>query len=210
MTDLQTLLERAVDLPADVDVAGDLRRGHRALTRRRRTVLGGSAALLVGAGTAVTTYPHVHQTQVVAADHDDAITAGAFQLPSIPDGWEVMAANVSRVVMAPAGTPKQSFDDPKAVIQVLGNLLVDYRTFRPPRDSQTLEYDGRTFYEVVEPPYPAKGYPKGTPPRQLAVRDASGHWLWLQEATRLRWSWEQMAGYLDGVVVQPDAVPDHG
>lgn len=205
MTDLQTLLERAVDHAPDVDVAADLRRGHRAVARRRRAILGGSAALVLGVGAAAAAYPSVHEHQAAASHRADGVPAGAFVLPSVPDGWEVQAADDSRVLISPAGLPKQSFEDPQSNIRVLGRLFLHLRSLAPPKDSRTLSYDGRTFYDVESGPYPARGYPQGAPPRQLVVRVQSGGWLWLQEAPRLGWTLTQMAEFLDGITVEPGA-----
>ena len=52
MTALQDLLDRASGEAIDVDVAADLRRGHRALTRRRQRVAAGVTGGLVAAGAA--------------------------------------------------------------------------------------------------------------------------------------------------------------
>ena len=205
MTDLTTLLERAAERPADVDVAADLRRGHRALRRRRRVLAAGSAALVLGAGAGVATYPRLQHPRVVQADQGNGVAAGGFVLPSIPDGWELQAVDSSRALMAPDGTPKQRFDDPHASIQVDGNLLIYLRRVHPTRNSRTLEYDGRTFYVLPDTPYPPHGYPKGSPPQQLAVQIPSRGWLWLLEAPRLGWTLQQMVQYLDGVEVTSSA-----
>jgi hypothetical protein len=206
MTDLHSLLEGAVDGPIATDVACDLRRGRRAAVRRRRRLLGGAAVLVLAGGAGAAASGGLVGSSIDAAHRPDGIRAGAFVLPPLPEGWAVQAADSSRVLVSPEGLPKKDFGDPGASIRIMGNLFVALRAHVPPRDSPTVRYHGRIFYDIESAPYPAQGYPKGTPPRQVAVRAPSGGWLWLQEAPRLGWSLEQMVEFLDGVVIGSDAV----
>jgi hypothetical protein len=196
MSDLQTLLSRAVDQRVDVDVVADVRRGRTALRRRRVTVAAGVAATLLVVGGATTALVRPSALPLRPAHTVTAtVHAGAFEVPPPPDGWSVWHTSPSIVVIAPDGTPPP---DPKVGVQVMGNLAIYLRDGSDsPKWGPTIEYDGRSFFDNEHPGADV----------QVGFQEPSGDWLVLQEAPTLHWTVQHMIEYLDAVVVSPDAVP---
>jgi len=200
MSDLQTLLESAVDHWVDVDVAADLRRGRSALRRRRLTLGGGIAAALLVAGGTLSAFGGPSEPSTAPSHVTNAsatVHAGAFEVPPPPDGWSVWQADSSYVLIAPDGTPPPR--DPGIVV-VGGKLGITFMTDAngSPKAGPTIDYDGRTFFYNES---------TGGPAAQVGYEVSSGRWLVLQEAPALHWTVRQMIAYLDGVLVTPDAVP---
>jgi hypothetical protein len=203
MSDLQTLLDGAVDHHVDLDMAADLRRGRSALRRRRFTVTAGvAAALLVLGGTATAIVRPSMLPLRPAHTITATVHAGAFVIPPPPDGWSVQAADASLVVIAPEGLPKVDLSDPALNLRIAGKLSIDLVPggIDSPKAGPTIEYAGRSFYDTEH----------GGAGTQVGVQEPSGAWLVLQEAPSLHWTVQQMIRYLDAVVVTPDAVPDPG
>jgi hypothetical protein len=126
------------------------------------------------------------------------VDAGAFEIPTPPDGWGVQAAGTSLVVIAPEGLPKVDLSDPNLNLRLMGKLVIElHGRFDRVDNGPQIHYDGQTFYDVRSDPRV----------RQVSVQEPSGNWLVLQEAPRLSWSLQQMVEYLDAVVVTPDAQP---
>jgi hypothetical protein len=199
MTDLHALLDREVDHAVEVDTVADVRRGRAALRRRRRVVVAGAVAGVLVLGGGLTAYARSTAVPTAVSPTDDGtVHAGGFRIPAPPEGWSVQAADESRVVVAPDGSPKTDFDDPHLQLPVMGKLLVHLQhTGLPVDSSTTVELDGRTFYV-----YPGGG------PLQVGVPEPAGGWLILQDAPRLHWTTQQLVDYLDEVEVLPDAAPD--
>jgi hypothetical protein len=202
MSDLQTLLDGAVDHHVDLDVDADLRRGRSALRRRRLTFVAGvAAAVLVIGGT----FAGLARSSVLPLQPSHSKTAtvhaGAFVIPPPPDGWSVQAADASLVVIAPDGLPKVDLHDPNLNLPVAGKLVINLVPggIDSPNRGPTIEFDGRSFFDNER---------GGSNTTQVGVREPSGAWLVLQEAPSLQWTVQQMIEYLDAVVVTPDAVPD--
>jgi len=196
MSDLQNLLEDAVDHRVDLDVAADLRRGRSALRRRRLSVGGGiAAAVLVTGGTLSGLVGPSEPSTAPSHATNANVHAGAFEVPPPPDGWSVWRADSSYVLIAPDGTPPPQ--DPKIVVVggKLGISLVS-DAHGSPKAGPTIDYDGRAFYDNESPGSPT----------QVGYQVSPGRWLVLQEAPALHWTVHQMIAYLDGVVVTPDAV----
>ena len=197
MSDLQTLLEDAVDHRVDVDVAADLRRGRSALRRRRLTIGGGIAAAVLVAGGTLSAFIGPSKPSMAPSHATNAtVHAGAFEVPTPPDGWSVWKADSSYVLIAPDGTPPH---DPKVVgVPVSGKLAISFSTDAngSPKAGPTIDYDGRSFFDNES----AGGA------TQVGYEVSPGRWLVLQEAPALHWTVHQMIAYLDGVVVTPDAV----
>jgi hypothetical protein len=203
MTDLQTLLEGAVDHHVGLDVAADLRRARSTVRRRRLTLVGGVAAALILLGGAATALVRPSVLSLHSADTVTAtVHAGAFVIPPPPDGWSVQAADESLVVIAPDGLPTVDLHDPSLNLRVAGKLSIHLVPggIDSPKAGPTIDYDGRSFFDNEH----------GGLGTQVGVQEASGDWLVLQEAPRLGWTVQQMVEYLDAVVLTPDAVPDPG
>jgi hypothetical protein len=199
MTDLQTLLDRAVDHHVDLDPAAAVRRGHAALRRRRRRVVAGvvAAAVLVVGGTTAYARPDVVH---LSPSHSGPTTAraGSFEIPSPPDGWSVQGADENLVVIAPDGLPKVNLHDPSLQLGVMGKLSIALMRGKA-TSGRPVTYDGRTFYDNEH---------AGGDSSLVSVDAPSGGVLVLQGAPSLHWTLQQKIQYLDGVVPLPGAVPD--
>jgi hypothetical protein len=198
MTGLTTLLEDAATHPETVDVTSDVRRGHRALHRRRvrvATGLTGGLAVLGVAGTATVHHLTRTSTVQVAAEPSGPVHTSYFDTPAPPEGWNLAAAGESFLTLARDGAADphpQVFDGKIALI-----------LYSPGQDmgfGSTVRYDGRTFYDNER----NDGYPI------LAVQLDDGRWLQLQYPDGAGLEKSQMIAYLDGVVVQPAATGSRG
>src|SRR3954469_10135201 len=109
MTDLEILLERAAGHPAEVDVAADLRRGHRAQRRRRNrlaagatgglAVLGGLGVLGVFGASVIPGHRHeVVAAPSVSSSGDQLLHTQYYDVPQAPPGWELVGGNAGNVV----------------------------------------------------------------------------------------------------------------
>ncbi len=188
MTGLQTLLEDAAEGSAAIDVAADLRRGHRALRRRRTRVAGGltsGLALLGAAAVPVVANLHQSSTTQPAADPQGPVHTAVFDAPPPPDGWRLAAAGEFFLTLARDGAPDphpQLFDDKIA--------LILYPLGEEMGNGSPIRYDGRTFYDNERNEDPI-----------LAVRLDDGRWLQVQYPASAGFEKSQMIAYLDGVVV---------
>jgi hypothetical protein len=210
MTELQTLLERAVDHEPEpvttLDLETDLRRGRSCLRRRRTQAAGALAAVLALGlvGTGIARSP----IQVLPAQHSDThlVPAGAFEVPTPPAGWAVQAAGASLVVIAPDDLPHVNLSTPTLRLRLQGKLVLEYQSGFDGsfRQGETIEHDGRAFYTWVNQPSP--DYPHDRATRMVSVRGPSGGWLVVQEAPALHWTTQQMIEFLDGVAVSQDAM----
>jgi len=195
MTEIQQLLERAVEHPGHVDPGPDVHRGHRALRRRRTRVAGGvvgGLALLGVVGSI--TWPHGHAT---GREVPPAAGAGGalvhtryYDVPQPPDGWQVGTSMPIAVTLVRAGvadTHPYLFDG--KVVVIIGSRG-ERLGFGP-----TTEYAGRTFYDNE----------RNADTSILAVRLQDGRFLQLQYPKSAGFSQSEMIRYLDGVVVNPGA-----
>ncbi len=198
MTGLTTLLEDAATHPETVDVAADVRRGHRALHRRRvrvATGLTGGLAVVGVVGTA--TVQHLTQTSTVqVADQPSGpVHTRYFDAPPPPDGWSVAAVGESFLTLARDGAP-----DPNPQVFEHKIAVILYSPGQDMSFGSTVRYDGRTFYDNER----NEGYPI------LAVQLDDGRWLQLQYPDSVGLEKSQMIAYLDGVVVKPAATGSGG
>jgi hypothetical protein len=205
--DVQHLLERAAGNP-DIDTTSgdaDLRRGRRALRRRRIAGATCAAAVVGVAGVGVTSLlePAGQETDVTAHEDLDAIMLVAYSgdQPSgydvelIPDGWEIQGASPQYLVIAPIGAEDQDANS------FVGKLLVMLRS-----ESDT----GPPFGHEI-PVGDRLGYLNPQPEATiLTYEDAAGNWVQVQVPSVLGWSDEQIADFAAGVTVTPDAAPRHG
>jgi hypothetical protein len=192
------MLEDAVDSPVTIDVAGDLRRGHRALRRRRTRVAGGLTGGLAALGVgAVPVVQHLHQTATIqaATDPSGPVHTAAFDAPPPPAGWSLAASGGAFLTLARDGVPDPY---PELFAHKIGIAL--HPVDQPMGFGSTLEYDGRTFYDNER----NEGYPI------LAVQLDDGRWLTLQYPDSAGLEKSEMRAYLAGVSVKPAACVGFG
>jgi hypothetical protein len=202
MTDIHDLLGRAVDDPIDVDTTADLRRGRRALNRRRtRMAAGVTGGLVAAVGGGYVALPQ-HQntvTTVSPADGPSSVDAVVqttyYEVPQPPAGWHVVGDRAQYVMITRDGSGVTSIDG--SFVGQLMILLADgHEKFGT---GQSVDYDGRTFYvnDVNDDS------------TILSVRTPGGDWLQAQYP-KATFTQHEMIAYLDGVVVGPDAKPALG
>jgi hypothetical protein len=191
MTGLTTLLEDAAAHPGPIDITADIRRGHRALRRRRIRVAGGltgGLAALAAAGTVTVEHLASSATVQAAAEPGGPVHTQYFDAPPPPQGWSVAAAGDSFLTLARDGVPDPHPQLFEHKIAVMVDAPGEWMGF-----GSTIRYDGRTFYDNER----NEGYPI------LAVKLDDGRWLQLQYPDSAGLDKSQMIAYLDGVVVQP-------
>jgi hypothetical protein len=203
MTALHDLLDRASGEAIEVDVAADLRRGHRALTRRRQRVAAGVTGGLVAAGVVgYAVVPRAHST-VAQRPSDPGPTALSpsppvepqfFDVPPPPAGWHVVGDTPQYVMIGRDG------GDTKVDSSFVGNLVVMLGDGSEHYgDGSPVHYDDRTFY-VNE---------QNDDATILAVRTPDGDWLQLQYPPS-EFGVPRMVVYLDGVVSKHGAEQAQG
>lgn len=204
MTDLYDLLERAAtDLsPVDLDVAGDLRRGHRALTRRRARWATGLTGGVVAAGLvgyAVVPRQQDATTTLRSADGPTSAPPVAptqfYDVPPAPAGWHVVGERAQYVMLTRDGSGVTSVDS-----TFIGQIVIGLTDGRENFDTgPSVRHDGRTFYVNDD----------NSDATILSVRTADGDWLQAQYP-KGDFSNGEMIAYLDGVVVKGGALPAFG
>ncbi|HEY3530966.1 MAG TPA: hypothetical protein VGK78_17610 [Nocardioides sp.] len=204
MTGLQTLLEEAAEHPAEhpagLDVAADLRRGHRALRRRRArwAALGVTGGLVV-AGGATYTALSVHHETTTEIQPTDGPTSSAplrttyFDVPTPPPGWHVVGDRPQYVMISRDGSDADLDTFAGQLVVMLSDGKEDYGV------GSVEHFDGRTFYVNTE----------NADDTILAVRADDGNWLQLQYP-RTAFEVHTMVVYLDGVRLKPGAQPALG
>lgn len=198
MTGLETLLEEAAQYPAEVDVTGDLRRGHRALRRRRTRIAAGLTGGLIALGAVgVSVLPlstaRDHVVQPTVDPGAPLVHTPYYEVPQPPSGWHVEGSRPDFVTLSRDGGANDSnienFD---------GKILIQLHAFGPGQwfgFGTTTQYDGRTFYDDQADPDKAI----------LAVRVAGRGWLRLEYPRSTGFDTQPMIEYLDAVVVLPAA-----
>lgn len=208
MTGLRDLLDQAATEPQEVDVAGDLRRGRRALTRRRTTWAAGVTGGVVAAGAvAYASLPWGHHesvTTVRPADGPSAppemVTGPFYDVPQPPSGWHLVGQRAQYVMITPDGSGVTSIDT--GFIGQIVVMLTDGHEHVENQPSQ--QYDGRTFYVNADTSDPSPDNMA-----TISVRSQDGNWLQVQFPTA-DLSIRDMVAYLDGVVVKSGAQPGLG
>jgi hypothetical protein len=223
MPGLHELLEDAVGDPVAVDLAADLRRGRRALARRRTGWAVGATGFVVAVGVVgYTAIPH-QQDSVTLQPADggagsdgpsdgpskapsDGPSSGTttaspfYDVPTPPDGWHVVGERAQYVMLTRDGSGVTSVDT-----GFIGQIVIGLTDGKEHFESQpSVQHDGRTFY-VNAAGEPGPGGEMGT----LSVRSVDGNWLQL-EFPRADFSVQDMVAYLDGVVVNHGALPAYG
>ncbi len=199
MTHLYDLLERSVDHRADVDVEADLRRGRRALRRRRSCIAAGVTGGLVAAGVvAYVALPPQQDSLRTVRPGDGATTSQPvqttyFDIPPAPSGWHVTGERPQYLMLGRDGTESR-LDD------FAGQLVVMLSAGREDFDNgPSVDHDGRTFY-VND---------RNGDATILSVRAPGGDWLQAQYP-KGAFTQQEMIAFLDGVVVEPGARPGLG
>jgi hypothetical protein len=203
MTDLHNLLARAVDDPIDVDTTADLRRGRRALNRRRTRVVAGVTGGLVAAGAWGYVALPRHQNAVTTVSPADGASSTApvvhttyYQVPQPPAGWHVVGERPQYLMISRDGT------DTTVGSSFIGQIIVGLTDGHERFDTgpSVQQGGGRTVYVN-------DGNPGVT---ILSVRTSPGG-PWLQaQYPNADLELKEMVDFLDGVVVGPDAEPALG
>jgi hypothetical protein len=192
MTGLHALLEEAVESPAEADVTADLRRGHRALRRRRtRAAAGLSGVALLGLG-AVPVAQHLHPSSAIqpVSEPSGPVHTDVFDAPPPPAGWVVADSGDNFLALAREGAPDPHPDVFAHKIAVLLHPAGQWMGF-----GSRISYEGRTFFDNER----NEGYPI------LAVRLHDGRWLQLEYPEGAGLEKSEMLAYLDRVVVRSRA-----
>jgi hypothetical protein len=204
MTELHDLLERAADDPriTGLEVTADLRRGRRALTRRRTRWASGVTGGVVAAGVVGYAVVPRHQDAVTtvrpAADptSDPTVVPMPFyDVPTPPAGWHVVGERAQYVMLTRDGSGVTSVD-----AGFVGQIVIGLARGKENFDKgPSVEHDGRTFYvnQINDDA------------TILSVRTAQGDWLQSQYP-KGAFSVDDMVAYLDGVVVEAAAEPASG
>ena len=208
MTGLRDLLEHAATEPGEVDVAGDLRRGRRALRRRRTTWAAGATGGVLAAGAvAYAGLPLRHHDSVTTvrpaaepSTSPEMLSGQFYDVPQPPSGWHLVGQRAQYVMLTPNGSGVSSIDT--GFIGQIVVMLTDGHEHFEGQPSQ--QYDGRTFYVNADTSDPSPDNMA-----TISVRDPSGDWLQIQFPTA-DLSIHDMIAYLDGVVVKSGAQPGLG
>jgi hypothetical protein len=204
MTELHDLLDRAASGMGGVelDVAGDLRRGRRALTRRRtRWATGVTGGLVAAGAVGYVVVPRQQDAVTTVQPADDptsdptVVPTPFYDVPTPPAGWHVVGERAQYVMLTRDGSGVTSVDS-----GFVGQLVILLTQGKESFDNgPSVQYDGRTFY-VNE---------RNDDATILSVRTADGDWLQSQYP-KDAFSVDDMVAYLDGVVVESGAEPSLG
>ena len=201
MTEIHDLLQRVVDDPVVVDVAADVRRGRRALTRRRTRlaagVTGGLVAVSAAGYAALPTRAPSHEASVqpMADPGAATVTTDFFAFATPPAGWHLTGADQSHVMISPDGT------HPDFQGGFEGQLIISLedKSFPMAFGSQIF-HNGRTFYDNEQNPGVTI----------LSVQADDGDWVQVQYPQQVGLDTPAMVDLLDSVVVKPGAVGARG
>jgi hypothetical protein len=203
MSELHDLLDRAT---ADatgigVDVESDLRRGHRALTRRRTGWAAGVTGAVVAVGAAgYTALPQGTHATVVqpaggstsAGPRTDLLHTPYYDVPPAPPGWHLVDGNRFDVVYRKDGDTRTALDaDFEQAILVYLQDRSD-----PVADGPAIDYDGRAFHEWSD---------GGAGLESMSVQLDDGDWLRMQYPQSAGFDSADMIAFLDAVVVKEGA-----
>lgn len=201
MNQMYDLLSRAVDEPVHVDPTADLRRGRSALNRRRtRLVAGFTGGLLAASAVGYAALPtrpaHERVVSPLAEPGPALVQTDYFAFAPPPQGWHVVGAQPSYVMIAPDGTTPPLIGGFEGKVMI----LLEDKAFPMDHGSQ-IPFDGRTFYDNEQ---------GGGGMSILSVQDASGDWVQVQYPQSAGFGRDAMLAFLDSVVVKADAVGGQG
>jgi hypothetical protein len=201
MNEIHDLLAHAVDEPIHVDPTADVRRGRRALNRRRTRlaagVTGGLVAVSAAGYAALPTHSAaVREVAPVADPGPTLVQTQYFAFATPPTGWHVVGAEPSAVMIAQDGTAAQL--DGSFVGKVM--ILLEDKSW-PMGYGTAIPFNGRTFFDNEQ---------GGDDMSILAVQDPGGDWVQVQYPRSAGFGRDAMLAFLDSVVVEPDAVGGKG
>lgn len=184
------------------DAAADLRRGHKALSRRRikRAALGGAAlTLAVGGafgGVALTSEPEV--TPIQAADNVRLVDYDGTQMPGytvakVPEGFVLQGSD--QFVLAVARP-----DDKSTISDFRDKIVVTL-------ESSTSSAENSTKTTVNGQPATLITTPDGATMLKYAYRDFT---VVIQMWNSIHLTDKQLVEFAEGVEVTADAKPSHG
>jgi hypothetical protein len=218
MTELKYLLDEAVPArPGEVvDPAADVARGRRHLHRRRLTVLGGAAAVVVAAPLAFTlaTAPGDPVVRPVARSTSTAGTrlpavdlvaytgkqVPGYRVSEVPAGWEIQGGNAFALALAPKNFPDRNTDSFAGKIVVM--LESEDVTAFP--DGAPITVDGRPGVWSTETTSPGHGT------QLLTFEGKDGRTVVVQVPTTLGWDAAHLARFGAGVEVLGNAAQGRG
>jgi hypothetical protein len=192
MTELHDLLESAVARPADLDVLGDIsadvRRGHRALGRRRHRSLAGGAvgvAMVTAVAVAGSQLPdHATDPQPGSRPHRSTpLPHYTLTLPALSGQYAMERVGSTVTIVAPG-----------AHVWRKKPLTIDLPHGSRPADAdQVVVRDGRRFYV----------YHAASGGLVVRVRNHQSGWTRLQVPAHVHWTVDRAVRFLAGVQVHP-------
>jgi hypothetical protein len=207
MTGLPELLDHAAGDAHEADITADLRRGRRALARRRTWWAAGVTGGLAVVGAVAAVDLSQSQTDVATPLPADSpstppalVTGQFYDVPQPPAGWHEVGQRAQYVMLTRDGSDVTSIDS--GFIGQIVVMLTDGKEHFENQPSQ--QYDGRTFYVNADTSDPSPDNMA-----TISVRDASGDWLQNQFPVN-DFGIHEMIAYLDGVVVKSGAQPGLG
>ncbi|KQO48258.1 MULTISPECIES: hypothetical protein [unclassified Frigoribacterium] len=206
MTNLTALMNNATSAhgrtPSDLEVHGDLTRAHRA-HKRRRSAFGVTGVAAAGATALAVGLPLTLGTTAATAtelvDYTGAQPAG-FVVEEIPDGWSLYVSNEGALVLTDDGSTSTDTEsvsvEGRILVSLVGGASVpDDVDARP----LTLDSGPATSYDLLG----ADGTPDGT--RGVLVPESSDTYLSVQIPSKLHWTDEMTARFVEGLDVTRDA-----
>ncbi|MFC8845637.1 MULTISPECIES: hypothetical protein [unclassified Micromonospora] len=200
-------------------VAGDVARGHRALTRRRRQrfawssaaavvavavvgagQLGGTTTTTTAAEGPVPTATQAMRLQLVA--YTGAQPVG-FEVSTVPEGWQVVSSDRSMFVVAPPGW-QTAPPAPGRAVSLQGQISVSLQSLsRLPEGTPVTQVDVNGRAGQLGFPWEAEG--KLSDIRWLIFPDASGRKVLVQVPGALGLGDDQIVRFAEGVTVTDEA-----
>lgn len=194
MTGLFDLLDRAATDGVEVDVAADLRRGHRALRRRRARIAAGATGGVAVLGVVGASVLPLHRDEVVARSATqpgtELLHTEFYDVPAAPPGWHLVGGTAWSVLYRQDGDTSTDLDGPYEQA-ILVYLEADRVHEGPP-----ITFHGRTFYEWGD---------GGGGMESMAVEMPDGDTLRLQYPKSAGFDSTDMIAFLDAVVVKDGA-----
>ncbi|WP_432956008.1 hypothetical protein [Micromonospora haikouensis] len=201
-------------------VAGDVARGHRVLTRRRRQRFAWSGAAVVAVAVAVVGAGQLGgATPTTTAAYGPAPTGtqaarlqlvaytGAqpvgFEVSTVPEGWQVVSSDRSAFVVTPPGQPTTP-PAPGHAVSLQGRIVVSLQSLsRLPEDTPVTRVDVNGRAGQLGFPWEAEG--KLSDVRWLIFPDASGRQVLVQVPGALGLGDDQIVRFAEGVTVTAEA-----
>jgi hypothetical protein len=208
--------------PSPETVAGDLARGHRALTRRRRRRACSAASAVVIAAVALVTVNASqagHIAPPASAGSRAAQASGArlvaytgaqpagFRVSTVPAGWQVVSSDPAAFVLAPPGASTAEPTGNGSVISFVGRLAVMLQGMsRLPADEPV------TNVTINGRPAQLGAYDESGPNRALWLifTDTAGHKILVQVPASLHLSTDQIIRFAQGITATSQARPIAG